>query len=134
MDETKDLKGRRVLVVEDETLIAMFMETLLADLGCEVLGPVHALGPALDLVSGENDIDLAFLDVNLGGQPSFPVADALRRRGVPVVFCTGYGDAGLREVDRGAPVLRKPYRAGDLAAALSAALPVEGEPGRATSA
>ena len=67
-------------------------------------------------------VDAALLDVNLGGQSVFPVADALRARGVPSIFSTGYGEAGLRDVDRGAPVLQKPFRAGDLARALHEAL------------
>jgi hypothetical protein len=58
------------------------------------------------------------LDVNLGGQPIFPLADLLRERGTPFAFATGYGDAGLREEDRGAPVLQKPFREGDLARVL----------------
>ena len=60
--------------------------------------------------------------MNLGGQPVFAVADALREKGVPAIFSTGYGDAGLRDIDRGSPVLQKPFRAGDLAKALTAAL------------
>ena len=64
------------------------------------------------------DFDCAVLDVNLGGQPIFPVADLLRARGAPFAFATGYGDAGLREVDRGTPVLQKPFREGDLARVL----------------
>ena len=122
MADTPDLAGRRVLVVEDEMMIAMLVEDMLADLGCSVVGPAHALDTALDLARSELNLDVALLDVNLGGQPVFAVADALRAKGVPAVFSTGYGDAGLREVDRGAQVLQKPFRAGDLARALSAAL------------
>jgi CheY-like chemotaxis protein len=115
------LQGRRVLVVEDELMIAMLVEDMLADLGCSVVGPAHELASALELAKG-GGIDAALLDVNLAGQPVFPVADALRARGVPSIFSTGYGEAGLRDVDAGAPVLQKPFRAGDLARALTAAL------------
>ena len=66
----------------------------------------------------EADLDCAVLDVNLGGQPIFPLADLLRDRGAPFAFATGYGDAGLREVDRDSPVLQKPFREGDLARVL----------------
>jgi CheY-like chemotaxis protein len=124
MDENEGLKGRRVLVVEDEMMIAMLVEDMLADLGCAVVGPAHGLGVALDLARSTADLDVALLDVNLSGQPVFPVADALRERNIPIIFCTGYGDAGLREADRGAPVLQKPYRAKDLADTLASALKV----------
>jgi CheY-like chemotaxis protein len=116
------LNGRRVLVVEDEMMIAMLIEDMLADLGCDVVGPAHALDAALDVVLTETALDVALLDVNLAGQPVYAVADALRAKGVPTIFCTGYGDVGLREVDRGAPVLQKPFLAGDLASALTLAL------------
>ncbi|MGH6958639.1 MAG: response regulator [Caulobacteraceae bacterium] len=122
MAEASALSGRRVLVVEDEMMISMLVEDMLAELGCAVVGPAHALDTALDLARNEMRIDAALLDVNLAGQPVFAVADALREKGVPAIFSTGYGDAGLREIDRGAPVLQKPFRAGDLAKALAEAL------------
>ncbi|HEY2708035.1 MAG TPA: response regulator [Caulobacteraceae bacterium] len=122
MTEPSPLLGRRVLVVEDEMMIAMLVEDMLADLGCAVVGPAHALDTALNLARTESGLDVAVLDVNLGGQPVFAVADALRAKGVPAIFSTGYGDAGLRDVDRGSPVLQKPFRAGDLAKALNDAL------------
>jgi len=116
------LKGRRVLVVEDEMMIALLVEDMLTELGCAVVGPVNALDAALELARDDAEIDAALLDVNLAGRPVFPVADALRAKGVPTIFSTGYGDAALREADRGAPVLQKPYRASDLARALTQAL------------
>jgi CheY-like chemotaxis protein len=122
MAEASALAGRRILVVEDEMMIAMLVEDMLADLGCAVVGPAHALDAALELARTEIGLDAALLDVNLGGQPVFAVADALREKGVPAIFSTGYGDAGLRDIDRGAPVLQKPFHAGDLARALTQAL------------
>jgi len=122
MADASSLVGRRVLVVEDEMMIAMLVEDMLAELGCAVVGPAHALDVALDLARTELRLDAALLDVNLGGQPVYAVADALREKGVPAIFSTGYGDAGLREIDRGALVLQKPFRAGDLARALNEAL------------
>ena len=122
MADTSTLVGRRILVVEDEMMIAMLVEDMLAELGCSVVGPAHALDVALNLARTEQGLDAALLDVNLGGQPVFAVADALREKGVPAIFSTGYGDAGLRDVDRGSQVLQKPFRAGDLAKALNAAL------------
>jgi CheY-like chemotaxis protein len=121
MAETS-FKGRRILVVEDEMMIAMLVEDMLSDLGCAVVGPVHALDTALAMAASEVGLDAALLDVNLGGTSVFPVADALRAKGVPAIFSTGYGDAGLRDSDRGSPVLQKPFRTDDLARALTEAL------------
>lgn len=83
----------RVILVEDEPLVAMMMEDLLTDLGCEIAGSFGSLSAALAWVeAGEGRIDGALLDVNLGGgETAFPVAEALRQRGVPFAFATGYG-------------------------------------------
>nr|MEA2797623.1 hypothetical protein [Phenylobacterium sp.] len=117
MIDTAELKGLRVLVVEDEMMVSMLIEDMLSDMGCTVMGPASRLDEAIELAM-ESDIDCAVLDVNLGGQPIFPLADLLRERGCPFAFATGYGDAGLRDVDRGTPVLQKPFREGDLARVL----------------
>ncbi|HEY5071776.1 MAG TPA: response regulator [Caulobacteraceae bacterium] len=122
MGGSNDHAGSRVLVVEDEAMIAMLVGDMLADLGCTVVGPAHCLDEALAVVGDGAELDVALLDVNLGGQPVFALADALRARGVPVIFATGYGDAGLRDIDRAAPVLQKPFRGEDLARALTEAL------------
>jgi CheY-like chemotaxis protein len=117
MTDIAQLAGLRVLVVEDEMMVSMLIEDMLADLGCAVVGPASRLDEAIDLMN-TSDLDCAVLDVNLGGQPIFPLADLLRERGTPFAFATGYGDAGLRDVDRGTPVLQKPFREGDLARVL----------------
>lgn len=122
MNQTTQFAGRRVLLVEDEAMIAMLLEDMLTDLGCHVLGPAYGIGQALELASEHETIDVAILDVNLGGTPVFEVADVLRARRVPLVFSTGYGEGGLRKVDQGAPVLGKPFRIDDLATALGKAL------------
>lgn len=122
MSETEALQGRRVLVVEDEMMVAMLVEDMLGDMGCEVVGPAYALDSALDLAREAENLDCALLDVNLGGRPIFPVADILRERGVATIFATGYGEAGLRPEDQGSPVLQKPFRAADLLKALKSAL------------
>jgi CheY-like chemotaxis protein len=111
------LEGLRVLVVEDEMMVSMLIEDMLTELGCQVVGPASRLDEAMALAK-EAEMDCAVLDVNLGGQPIFPLADLLRERGRPYAFATGYGDAGLRDVDKGAPVLQKPFREGDLARVL----------------
>lgn len=117
MSGTPDLAGLRVLVVEDEMMVSMLIEDMLEDLGCKVVGPASRLEEAIDLANS-TELDCAVLDVNLGGQPIFPLADILREKGRPFAFATGYGDAGLRETDRGSPVLQKPFREGDLARVL----------------
>jgi CheY-like chemotaxis protein len=114
---TSNLAGLRVLVVEDEMMVSMLIEDMLDDLGCKVVGPASRLDEALAL-AGEAELDCAVLDVNLGGQSIFPLADFLRAKGAPFAFATGYGDAGLREVDKGSPVLQKPFRETDLARVL----------------
>jgi len=117
MTATPTLDGLRVLVVEDEMMVSMLIEDMLIDLGCTVVGPVSRLDEAIELAK-RGGLDCAVLDVNLGGQPIFPLADLLRAQGAPFAFATGYGDAGLRDVDRGSPVLQKPFREGDLARVL----------------
>jgi len=117
MTDIAQLAGLRVLVVEDEMMVSMLIEDMLADLGCAVVGPASRLDEAIELMN-TSELDCAVLDVNLGGQPIFPLADLLRERGTPFAFATGYGDAGLRDVDRGTPVLQKPFREGDLARVL----------------
>jgi CheY-like chemotaxis protein len=98
-------------------MVSKLIEDMLADLGCTVVGPASRQDQAMQLAR-EAELDCAVLDVNLGGQPIFPVADLLRERGCPFAFATGYGDAGLRDADRGTPVLQKPFREGDLARVL----------------
>jgi CheY-like chemotaxis protein len=117
MTDTAKLAGLRVLVVEDEMMVSMLIEDMLTDLGCSVIGPASRLDEAFELAK-TSDLDCAVLDVNLGGQAIFPLADLLRERGRPFAFATGYGDAGLRDVDKGTPVLQKPFREGDLARVL----------------
>ena len=117
MTDLAKLAGLRVLVVEDEMMVSMLIEDMLSDLGCKVVGPASRLEEAIALVES-HELDCAVLDVNLGGQPIFPLADLLRTKGAPFAFATGYGDAGLRDVDKGAPVLQKPFRESDLARVL----------------
>jgi CheY-like chemotaxis protein len=111
------LSGRRVLVVEDEVMVSWILEDMLAELGCEVVGPAAGVEQALALVNAET-IDLAVLDVNLNGKKSFPVADALLARGVPFVFSTGYGNDGFPDAYKGHPMMQKPYAIANLSGAL----------------
>jgi CheY-like chemotaxis protein len=117
-----DLRGRKVLVVEDEALIAMLTCDYLEELGCSVVGPFATSDKAMAALEKEA-VDLAILDVNLGsGRTSFPVAHALRERSTPFMFATGYGSSGVREEFPTAPVLAKPFTDTQLAAELAALL------------
>ncbi len=111
--DTHDLAGLRILVVEDMLLVAEVIVDELTDLGCNVVGPASRLQQGLALATGEQ-FDCALLDVNLAGERCFPIADALTARGVPFVFLTGYGDAGIPLQYRSAPRLAKPFYADDL--------------------
>ncbi|MFO1024990.1 MAG: response regulator [Acetobacteraceae bacterium] len=113
-----ELNGIRVLVVEDEALIAMVIEEQLAELGCEVSG-ASRLEEAMEKAK-ILPLDAAVLDVNLAGMLSYPVAQILHARGVPFVFATGYGVQGLPPELSGVPVLSKPFGQQELAAALHA--------------
>jgi CheY-like chemotaxis protein len=109
-DRTADLvKGRRVLVVEDEFLIAEDLRLALEDLGAEVVGPVATVDAALDAVRLERGLDGATLDIMLRGEKSFPVAEALKARGLPFVLLTGYSDRAVPEGLRDAPRCPKPF-------------------------
>jgi CheY-like chemotaxis protein len=105
--------SRRVFVVEDEIMIRMLLEDMLADLGYGVAASAGGLNEAIALAR-DPDFDLAILDVNLNGNAVYPVADLLMERGVPFVFSTGYGDRGLPEAYRDRPTLRKPFQLSNL--------------------
>jgi DNA-binding NtrC family response regulator len=98
----------RVLVVEDEAAISILMEDMLADLGIEIVGPASRLNPALQLARGA-DLDAAIVDINIAGVQSYPVADVLRSRGVPVIFATGYGSSVLPDRFKSCQILQKPF-------------------------
>jgi CheY-like chemotaxis protein len=114
----KLLSGRRVLVVEDEMLVLMMIEDMLADLGCNSVTSAATIDKALALIDAQA-FDFVMLDVNLNGRDSQPVAEALSARGVPVVYSTGNTDHGPRDGYSGRPVLRKPFKYEDLVAILT---------------
>jgi CheY-like chemotaxis protein len=120
------LAGRRVLVVEDEMMIAMMIEDILAVQGCTIVGPATSVGKAMTMARAEQ-FDAALLDVNLKGELVYPAADLLIARGVPFIFLTGYDSAGVdKERFAAIPVLQKPCRPADLARLLAEA--IEGPP------
>lgn len=107
------LSDHRVLVVEDEMLVLLNVEDMLADLGCESVSAAATVAQAIALIDAQA-FDVAMVDVNLDGTKSYEVADALAARGVPFAFSTGYSGQSLDEGYRDRPVLGKPYRVADL--------------------
>jgi CheY-like chemotaxis protein len=116
-----DLAGLRVLVVEDEGAVALLIEDMLLDLGCEVAASVAQLDRACELASTVA-IDFALLDLNLDGASALPVAHILRRRRIPFIFSTGYGRHGVVEEFKSYPLLAKPFVMRDLQEKISMAL------------
>ena len=114
----KLLSGRRVLVVEDEMLVAMMIEDMLADLGCQSVTSAATVDKALALIEAQV-FDAAMLDMNLNGNDSQPVADALAARGIAFVCSTGNTRHGSRDGYPNRPVLKKPFKYEDLVAILT---------------
>ncbi|MGH8191163.1 MAG: response regulator [Rhodanobacteraceae bacterium] len=110
-----------MLLVEDESRIAMLLRDMLEETGCEVVATAARLDDALDQATSQS-FEIAVLDVNLGGKPVYPVASALLERGVPFVFATGYGSANVPQEFRSVPVVQKPFVRRQLEQALRAAL------------
>lgn len=103
------LFGLQVMIVEDEPLVSMMLEDVLTDFGCVVAGVAATVSDALSQAAATPAIDAAILDVHLGGETVYPVADLLDARGVPFVFSTGYGPADLRQRYPQSQLLDKPY-------------------------
>lgn len=118
---TGGLEGRRVFIAEDESLVAMLLEDTLEDIGCEIAGMASRYAEA-SAQAERLDFDVAILDVNLNGEQSYPIAQALLQRGLPFIFSTGYGSANIPGELRRAPVVRKPFQQADLERALRVAL------------
>jgi DNA-binding response OmpR family regulator len=115
------IAGANVLVVEDEMLITMLLEDILDELGCKVAGSAVNLRQAQELADG-TDADAAILDVNLGGDPVFPIAERLAERNIPIIFASGYGASGLPDKWQSYPTLPKPFTADQVHTALSGVL------------
>lgn len=114
----KLLSGRRVLVVEDEMLVLIMIEDMLADLGCKSVTSAATVDKALALIN-EQIFDVAMLDMNLNGNDSHVVAEALGARGIPFLYSTGNTTASSRVGFSDRPVLKKPFKYEELAAILA---------------
>ena len=118
---TKGLVGTRVLVLEDEPLVSMMIEDMLADLGAGAVRCAGNLTMAAEMIAARKP-DLALLDVNVAGQPVFPVADALAAAQVPIIFLTGYGRGGFDGRWTDYNVIQKPFTFAALTEALKKVL------------
>lgn len=125
--EEPALAPLRVLVVEDEPLVAIMLEDALQDFGYQVVGPVENLKAAIQLAGSER-LDAAVLDINIDGTISDAVADRLMTRGIPFLLVSGYTrDLGLRFGN--VPLLRKPFTTADLHRAVAALVDRAAHPG-----
>jgi len=102
------MTGPRILIVEDETTVAMLLEAYLEELGCTVVAIATNVQQAIRLAT-EEVFDLAFLDVNLNGQRAHALPGVLNRRGKPFAFVTGYGQQGVLSAYADAPLISKPF-------------------------
>lgn len=129
---TADLQGRRVLIVEDEPLVATDLEEQLTSAGAVIVGPAASIDRALHLIA-ESTFDVALLDGNLGGHGVEEIAAALTRKNIPFAFATGYGPEGLPESFRDARVLRKPFSEEQVISTVAGLLADRQDPLRAVS-
>lgn len=122
IDETAPLQGLNILLVEDEYLIAADVETTLTRRGATIVGLAPTVADALIVINEAERLDCAVLDVNLGSETSYPVADALSVRNVPVIFVTGYDSLILPAAFASYPRLNKPFNANILVNTITAAV------------
>lgn len=118
MSHSNIFGGKRVLLVEDDYFIVMQMVQDLEMSGAQVIGPVPTVAKALDRLEKLSGIEAAILDINLQGELVFPVAEELRRRGIPFVFASGYDDTVIPPMYSDIPLLQKPADVGQIASAL----------------
>ena len=118
---SEPLKGRRILVVEDSPVVAPFTVDILAELGCEVLGPAPNMASARELVDA-GGFDGALMDIHIRGERVFPLCQMLDARGIPFVFTSGYADWQMPEKWEDRPRLTKPYSIEEISEALGALL------------
>jgi CheY-like chemotaxis protein len=119
--ERADLRGRRILVVEDSPVVAPFTAEILAELRCEVAGPAPTMAAARELID-EGNLDAALMDIHIRGERVFPLCDMLAAAGVPFIFTSGYGDWQMPEKWADRPRLQKPYTVEQIEQALKGVL------------
>jgi CheY-like chemotaxis protein len=120
-NENSAMSSLQILVVEDESMVAMMIEDMLEDLGHKVIATSGRMPDASKLVA-DASADLAILDVNLNGEETYPLADSLAARAIPFIFATGYGSSGIKAEWSGVPVLQKPFQSRELAEAINRAV------------
>jgi DNA-binding response OmpR family regulator len=118
---SQTLAGKRVLLVEDDTPVALLLEDLLMEVGCVPVASCSSVAKAMEAI-GKHTFDLAVLDVNLNGERSYPIADALDERHIPFLFVSAYGDETAPPDHVNWKVCPKPFRVEDLAAMMCVAL------------
>lgn len=116
---TPALAGRRILIVEDSPVVGPFTVDLLAELGCEVVGPAPNMAAARELVEAAS-FDAALMDIHIRGERVFPLCEMLDSRGIPFVFTSGYADWQMPEKWEDRPRLHKPYTVEQVEEALGA--------------
>src|SRR5436190_13487341 len=117
-----ELKGRRILVIEDSPVVGPFTAELLADLGCEVVGPAPNMAAARELIENGEEMDAALMDIHIRGERVFPLCDVLAGKGVPFVLTSGYADWQMPDKWQDRPRLNKPYTIEQVDEALSGLL------------
>lgn len=122
LSQNNGLSPLNVFVVEDEALVALNLEDMLAELGCAIVGPAMRIERARAMIENGIQADVAILDVNVAGEQVFPIAEMLAARGVPIVFATGYDREGLPQDWHNRTILQKPYTLGDVSRSLAAAV------------
>ena len=115
------LNGWRVLVVEDEAMIATLLESILADAGCSVVGPIGTVGRALETLECDK-VDVALLDVSVNGRDAYPIADKLKERNIPMVFVSGFSQQNMPSRYRRYAYLAKPFEPEAILAMLESVL------------
>jgi CheY-like chemotaxis protein len=118
---------KRILLVEDEFLVAEEMREEVGDLGHDVIGPIASIEEAVEAIRAHPDIAGALVDINLNGVWAYPVADELMERKIPFAFTTGYDDAAIAAEYRDVPRINKPVPAAMLRKMLQALLTAAGE-------
>ena len=123
MADLTALSGLKIFLVEDESLVALMIEAMIEELGASVIGTESKIEESLAFVARRHsEIDVAVLDLNLGGARSYDIAQALADNGIPLVFSTGYSDDAILPEWRGRPLLGKPFQLAELENALKGAV------------